>query len=80
VIRAYGIIVVCGLILWLLFGAWRLRKRRVTPGAAAAAAMNDLLNNDRRAAVEIIVAERAAAKDAEDRDGNLPDLEKPNPN
>ena len=50
-IRAYGTIVVWGLILWLLLGAWRLRKRRVTPGAAAAAAMNDLLTNDRRVTV-----------------------------
>ena len=62
---------------WLLVGAWRLRRRRATPGAAAAALMHALLNQDQRAAVEIIVEERAAAHDPEDRDGNLPDLTDP---
>jgi len=62
---------------WLLVGAWRLRRRRATPGAAAAALKHALLNQDRRAAVEIIVEERAAAHDPEDRDGNLPDLTDP---
>jgi hypothetical protein len=77
VMRAYGTIVVWGLIVWLVFGAWRLRKRHVTPGAAAAAAMNELLIEDRRAAVEVIIEERTGEKDPEDRDGNLPDLERP---
>jgi len=62
---------------WLLVGAWLLRRRRATPGAAAAALMHALLNQDRSAAVEIIVEERAAAHDPEDRDGNLPDLTDP---
>jgi len=35
------------------------------------------LNEDKRHAVEIIVEERAAARDPEDRDGNLPDLTHP---
>jgi hypothetical protein len=39
--------------------------------------IHDLLNQDRRAAVEVIVEERAAERDPEDRDGNLPDLENP---
>jgi len=65
------------LMLWLLVGAWRVRKRRVSVGPAAAGMMHELLNEDRRAAVEIIVEERAAAHDPEDRDGNLPDLENP---
>jgi hypothetical protein len=63
----------------LVIGAWRLRRRRVTPGAAAAASMHELLNDDRRAAIEIILEERAAARDPEDRDGNLPDLTRPRP-
>jgi len=33
-----------------------------------------MLNEDRRRAIEIIVEEKAAACDPEDRDGNLPDL------
>jgi hypothetical protein len=47
-------------------------------GAAAAGTLYDMLNEDKRNAVEIIVEERAGARDPEDRDGNLPDLEDPN--
>ena len=43
-------------------------------GAAAAGSVYDWLNEDKRNAVEIIVEERAAARDPEDKDGNLPDL------
>lgn len=46
-------------------------------GAAAAGSIYDLLNEDKRKAVEIVVEERAGARDPEDRDGNLPDLEDP---
>lgn len=53
----------------------RRRRRRV--GAAAAGTLYDMLNEDKRNAVEIIVEERAGARDPEDRDGNLPDLEDP---
>jgi len=38
--------------------------------------MYDLLNEDKRKAVEIIVEQRAAARDPEHKDGNLPDLER----
>jgi hypothetical protein len=62
------------LMLWLVIGAWRLRRRRVTIGPAAAAMMHELLNDDRRAAIEIILEERAGERDPEDRDGNLPEL------
>ena len=55
---------------------WRGRKRRprgsVGPGAAGT--IYDLLNQDKRNAIEIIVEERAEARDPEDADGNLPDL------
>ena len=37
----------------------------------------DMLNEDKRNAVEIIVEGRAEARDPEDKDGNLPDLENP---
>jgi hypothetical protein len=56
------------LLLWLVIGAWRLRRKRVAPGPAAAASMHGLLNDDRRAAVEIILEERAGARDPETRD------------
>jgi hypothetical protein len=65
------------LMLWLLVGAWRVRRRRVSIGPGAAGMLHELLNQDRRAAVEIVLEERAAERDPEDRDGNLPDLEDP---
>jgi hypothetical protein len=55
----------------------RQRRRRGRVGSAAAGSVYDLLNEDKRNAVEIVVEERAGARDPEDRDGNLPDLENP---
>jgi len=72
--RLYLDVIVTLLLMWLVAGAWRLRKRRVTVGPAAGAAMNGLLDDQRRAAIEIILEKRAAARDPEDRDGNLPQL------
>jgi len=54
------------------------RRRRHHIGAAASGTVYEMLNEDKRNAVEIIVEERAGARDPEDRDGNLPDLEHPN--
>jgi len=72
--QLYVDVIITLLLVWLMVGAWRLRKRRVSLGPAAAAAMNDLLDDQRRAAIEIILEERAAERDPEDRDGNLPRL------
>ena len=47
------------------------------PGAGAYGAVYDMLNEDKRKAIEIIVEEKAEARDPEDADGNLPDLEQP---
>jgi hypothetical protein len=55
----------------------RGQRRRGGIGTGAAGAVYDMLNEDKRNAIEIIVEERAAAKDPEDRDGNLPDLNNP---
>jgi len=55
----------------------RQRRRRGRIGAAGAGSIYDMLNEDKRKAVEIVVEERAGARDPEDRDGNLPDLEDP---
>ena len=52
----------------------RGQRRRGGVGSAAAGSVYDWLNQDKRNAVEIIVEERAGARDPEDRDGNLPDL------
>ena len=64
------------LMIWLMIGAWRLRRRRITLGPAAGAMMDEMLTTDRRAAIEVVLEERAAERDPEDRDGNLPDLAK----
>ncbi len=58
------------------------RRRRGGPrpfsvGAGAMGSVYELLNQDRRNAIEIIVEEKAEARDPEDADGNLPDLEHP---
>jgi hypothetical protein len=53
------------------------RRQRSRVGAAAAGSIYDMLNEDKRKAVEIVVEERAGARDPEDRDGHLPDLEDP---
>lgn len=46
-------------------------------GPAAAGSFYGFLNEDKQHAVEIIVEERAAARDPEDKDGHLPDLANP---
>ena len=58
-------------------GKMRGQRRRGGIGTGAAGAGYDLLNEDKRNAIEVIVEERTAAKDPEDRDGNLPDLDNP---
>jgi hypothetical protein len=72
--NAYLGAVLAFLMLWLVIGAWRLRRRRATPGVAAACMIHEMLNEERRAAVEIVLEERAAYHDPEDADGNLPQL------
>src|SRR5690349_9716346 len=47
------------------------------PGSGATGAVWDLLNEDKRRAIEIIVEQRAEARDAEDAEGNKPDLDDP---
>jgi hypothetical protein len=48
-------------------------------GPGVSGAVYDLLNQDKRNAIELIVEEKAGARDPEDADGNLPDLENPGP-
>jgi len=55
----------------------RLVRRRTHYGPAIGASFEELLNNDRRRAFEIVIEEKAEARDPEDRDGNLPDLARP---
>jgi hypothetical protein len=58
-------------------GKTRGQRRRGGIGTAAAGSIYDMLNEDKRNAVEVIVEERAAARDPEDKVGNLPDLDHP---
>jgi hypothetical protein len=58
--------------------AFRSRGRGgLRPGPGTVGTVYDWLNEDKRKAVEIIVEQRAEARDPEDKDGNLPDLEAP---
>lgn len=68
------------LIGWLIFGVWRLtrrRGRRLTPGTALLSSMELLFDETHRAAVEVILEERTGERDPEYKDGNLPELENP---
>jgi len=72
-----------GLVLLVFFIVGFIKSRRrgssrtFNVGAGAMGSVYDLLNQDRRNAIEIIVEEKAEARDPEDADGNLPELEKP---
>lgn len=77
-----GGIVAIGLAVFVIIAGLVRRKRRGSgrryrPGPGAAGAVYDLLNEDKRRAIEIIVEQRAEARDPEDAEGNLPDLENP---
>jgi len=73
---ALGAMVWIGAVVLLIVAVWRTRKQRRTGsvGSGAAGIVYDMLNEDKRHAIEIIVEERAEARDPEDKDGNLPDL------
>jgi hypothetical protein len=74
----WGIVV---LLLVIAFLVQARRKRRgvrtFNVGPAGIGSVYELLNQDRRNAIEIIVEEKAEARDPEDADGNLPELEHP---
>jgi hypothetical protein len=63
-------------IVLLMVAARRIRRqrRRGGIGSAGAGTVHDWMHEEKRKAVEIVVEGRAAARDPEDRDGNLPDL------
>jgi hypothetical protein len=63
-------------IVLLVIAVRKAQKQRRTGGVGAGAAgiVYDLLNEDKRKAVEIVVEQRAEARDPEDKDGNLPEL------
>ena len=47
-----------------------MRRHRTRIGPGAAGAVYDLMNKDKREAIEIIVEERAEARDPEDAEGS----------
>jgi len=59
------------LVAWLIAGAWRVARRRVTPGTAFLVGMEQVFDDGRRAAVELIVEERTGYRNPEDRDGTI---------
>ncbi len=71
-----GFLVGVSMFLLLVAAFFRVRSRRRQSrlGPAAIGTVYDLLNEDKRRAVEIVIEERAEARDPEDADGNLPDL------
>jgi hypothetical protein len=71
----YALIVTWLLIAWMIFGVWRITRKRGAVGPAMGSSMAMLMDDNRRAAIEIIVEERTGERDPEDRDGDLPQLE-----
>ena len=74
----WGIVVLLFLVVAVV--QMRRKKHRVRTfdvGPGAMGSVYDLLNEDKRNAIEIILEEKAEARDPEDKDGNLPELERP---
>ena len=71
-----GALIWLAAIVLLVLAVSKTRKQRRTGsvGSGAAGIVYDMLNEDKRHAIEIIVEERAEARDPEDKDGNLPEL------
>jgi galactokinase len=68
------LVVLAAIVLGLWYAGSRGRGSSRRVGAGTSGAVYDLLNEDKRKAIELIVEERAEARDPEDADGNLPDL------
>jgi hypothetical protein len=62
---------------FVILATIRLRRGHRGVGPGAMGAVHDMLSEDKRKAIEIILEERAEARDPEDADGNLPELEDP---
>jgi SAM-dependent methyltransferase len=61
----------------VVYFARRARRRGGSMTAGVAGAVWDLQTDQKREALEVIVNQRAAARDPERADGNLPDLDRP---
>ena len=73
-------VLVLALIVGIVLRRVVTRRGRSRLGPAAVGSVYDMLNKDKREAVQIVIEERAEARDPEDAEGNLPDLSpKPKP-
>jgi len=77
---------IAGIVIMVLFALALLTRRKRGEqrrtrfggvGTGAAGAIYDMLNEDKRKAIEIILEEKAEARDPETADGDLPQLESP---
>ena len=73
----WGVVLLVFFVVLIVSVSQKRRGGRGGPGPGAMGAVYGLLNEDKRNAIEIIVEEKAEARDPEDADGNLPELEKP---
>lgn len=73
----WALVILIGVVIVIVAGFQKRGASRSSPGAGAYGAVYDLLNEDKRRAIELIVEHKAEARDPEDADGNLPDLENP---
>jgi hypothetical protein len=73
----WGVVLFVFMMVLVVSVSQKRRGGRGGPGAGAYGAVYDLLNEDKRNAIELIVEDKAGARDPEDADGNLPDLEAP---
>ena len=69
-----GAVVVVFVLIVAVATKGKRRRRRSRPGAGALGTVYDMLNEDKRNAVELIVEQKAEARDPERAAGNLPDL------
>ena len=74
VFEGLGSILILALVVGIVLRRVISRRGRTRIGPAAVGSVYDLLNKDKREAVEIVLEERAEARDPEDAEGNLPDL------
>ena len=73
----WALVILIGIVIVVVAAFQKRGTGRSSPGAGAYGAVYDLLNEDKRRAIELIVEHKAEARDPEDADGNLPDLENP---
>jgi hypothetical protein len=67
------------MVIFVILFLRRKRQGRLRLGPGTSGAVYDWLNQDQQKAIEIVVEERAGARDPEDKDGDLPQLEDPTP-